>query len=296
MTLVVAKKNSDDLFMVADSKLNDPKTIENNPLKSIIKIAILHPLVKLAYAGVIHYAEQVIRDFYDKNICDLKDLVPLLINAHTESNQQTDFILATALGGKPQIISIKDGNVEYDIDNAWIGDARAFNVYQQSFHTSQERDLKIKMKKALDSVCSCDFIDSVGWYTTCSLLDYREHIHPIFLYDMETVAVSGDHLSIKAGETTALPYGRAETGSYSISSLYSRSLGRPALGRYFEQVKLGILHCPKISIYPILFENCTGEEFVIRALQECKVPLKGVVLDHGTRFKCVDALVLKNER
>lgn len=100
MTLVVAKKDADDLFMVADSKLNDPKTIENNPLKSILKIAILNPLVTLAYAGVVHYAESVIRDFYDKNICDLKNLVPLLLNAHTESNQQTDFILATALDGK----------------------------------------------------------------------------------------------------------------------------------------------------------------------------------------------------
>jgi hypothetical protein len=236
----------------------------------------------------------VIRDFYDKNICDLKDLVPLLINAHIESNQQTDFILATALDCKPHIISIKDGNVEYNIDNAWIGDARAFNVYQQSFHTSREKDLKIKMKLALDSVCSCDFIDSVGWYTTCSLLDYREHKHPIFLYDMETVAISGDHLSIKAGESIALPYGKAETGSYSISSLFSRSMGRPALGRYFEQVNLGVLHCPKISIYPMLFRNCTGEEFVIRALQECKVPLKGIILEHGTRFRCIDALALKN--
>lgn len=292
MTLVVAKKYADELFMVADSKLNDPKTLENNPLESILKIAILHPLVKLAFAGVIHYAEQVIRDFYDKNICDLKELVPLLINAHIKSNQQTDFILATALGGTPQIISIKNGKVEYNNDNAWIGDARAFNVYQQSFHTSQERDLKIKMKIAMESVCSCDFIDSVGWYTTCSLLDYQEHIHPIFLYDMETIAVSGDRLSIKAGETAALPYGRAETGSYSISSMFSRSLDRPALGRYFEQVKLGILHCPKISIYPILFQNCTGEEFVIRALRECKVPLKGIVPEHGTRFKCIDALAL----
>lgn len=293
MTLVIAKRDGNDLFMVADSKLNDPKNLENNPANSILKIAILHPQVKLAYAGVIHYAEQVIRDFYDKNICDLKDLVPLLLTTHIESNQQTDFILATALNGKAQIISIKDGNLEYDIDNAWIGDARAFSVYQQSFHSSQETNLKTKMKKALDSVCSCDFIDSVGWYTTCSLLDYREHIHPIFLYDMEAVAYSGDFLAFKGGEIAALPYGTAETGSYSISSLFSRSLGRPALARYFEQVKLGVLHCPKISIYPILFRNCTGEEFVIRAFKECDVPLKGIIFEHGTRFRCINALDLK---
>lgn len=280
--------------MVADSKLNDPKTIENNPLNSILKIAILHPQVKLAYAGVIHYAEQVIRDFYDKNICDLKDLVPLLLTAHIESNQQTDFILATALNGKAQIISIKNRTLEYEVDNAWIGDARAFNVYQQSFHSSQETNLKTRMKKALDSVCSCDFVDSVGWYTTCSLLDYREHIHPIFLYDMEAAAVSGDHLTVKGGEITALPYGKAETGSYSISSLFSRSLGRPALGRYFEQVNLGVLHCPKISIYPIIIRNCSGEEFVIRAFKEYDVPLKGVIFEHGTRFRFIDALALQS--
>ncbi len=253
-------------------------------------IAILHPIVTIAYAGVVHYAERVVNDFYSQNICDLKDLIPLLMAAHTESNQQTDFIVATALNCTPQLFSIKNGVLEHSIETAWIGDPTAFNVYQKSYHSSQDKDLKRGMKSALDAVCSCDFIDSVGWYSTCSLLDYREHSHPIFIYDMETVAVSGNNLTVEAGESSAIPCGQAESGSYSISTLYSRSLARPAIGRYFEQARLGILHCPRISLYPILFRNCTGEEFVIRAFKENRVPLKGVILEQGTRFRFIDAV------
>lgn len=296
LTLVVAKKSGNDLFIVADSKLNDPKAIERNPMNSILKVAILHPLITIAYAGVVHYAEKVVSDFYSKNICDLKELFPLLMNAHVESNQQTDFILATALGGHPQLFLIKNGNLEHNIENAWIGEAKAFSVYQESFHSLDDGvELKERMKSALDSVCTSDFVDSVGWYTTCALLDFKEHTHPIFLYDMETVAVSGDKLTVKAGETIALSYGQAETGSYSISTLFSRSLARPAIGRYFEQVQLGILHCPRISLYPILFRNCSGEEFIIRAFKENSVPLKGVIIEQGTMFRLVDALVLTSK-
>lgn len=292
MTLVVARISGDDLFMVADSKLNDPTTIENNPLKSILKIAILHPLVKLAYAGIVHYAEQVIKDFYEQDISETEDFISLLMSAHIESNMQTDFIFATALAGIPQLFCIKEGNLEYSIENAWIGDHRAFDVYQRNFHTSQEMNLKTRMKNAMDSVSSCDFIDSVGWYTTLSLLDFQEHEHPIFLYNMETMAISGDRLTIQAGERAVIPYGQAETGSYSISTLFSRSLARPGLGRYFEQARLGILHCPRLSIYPILFRDCTGEEFVTRAFRENNVPLKGLILEQGTRIRFIDALEL----
>jgi hypothetical protein len=290
MTLVVARMQDDDLFLVADSKVNDPKVIQQNSLDSILKIAILNPLVQLGYAGIIHYAEYVVREFYERKISNLETLIPLLWDVHVKSNQQTDFILCTAIDAKPRIFLIKDGELTHDINNAWIGDIQAFEVYQQNFLSSNEPDLKTKMKYALDSVSLRQSVDSVGLFTTCTLLDYKEHNHPIFVYEVETYSYNGASLLILEGETIELQYGSAEDGSYSISTMFSRSLGKPALGRYFEQIKLGTVHCPKISLYPIIFKNCTGEEFVRRAFEEYQIPLKGIILTQGTRIQLVDAL------
>lgn len=149
MTLVVANKQGNNLVLVADTKLNDPSIIENNPLCSVLKIAILHPIVQLGYAGVIHYAEKAIKEFYDRNISDLESLVDLLSGIHTESNFQTDFILCTAVGGIPKIYVIKEGKTSRDVSSAWIGDQQAFNLYQRTFHSFDTGDLKSKMRSEI---------------------------------------------------------------------------------------------------------------------------------------------------
>lgn len=151
------------------------------------------------------------------------------------------------------------------------------------------------MRSALKNVIDAQTIDSVGWFVDCSDLYYPADSHPIFLYDMVTESCGGEDVTIPANAVMDLPYGDAKSGAFSISTMYSQSLVLPALGRYFEQIQLGLMYCPKLSFEAYIYRNVDGHEFVRKVFEDHAVPLAGVILHSGTYFEFIDALSLAEE-
>ena len=181
MTLVVSRFDENGrLFTVTDSKFSyDNEYKFNTPYKASIilnKNLILTPRINIAYAGIGRDATILLNKFYQQYKhaqidVSYEEVLSMAKYIHDSENHRTDFIIGFIDEKDNQrLTKISDGIVHENQKVAWIGDNEAFSMYQDAFHSKDEKagDLTTKMFEAMNDVIYCTDIDSVGGYPILS--------------------------------------------------------------------------------------------------------------------------------
>lgn len=298
MTLVVCRKDGDNIFIQSDSMVTqdfggglEREMRHNRPLAGLLKTVFLHPHVCLSFAGHTHPITQFLKEFIASSLSDwnTKKLVGVLRDLHNRSNGECEFILCEAVNRVPQITVVKDRKIQSDLSSAWIGSHDAFEAYQAAFHGLDSGEVHDRMREAFRTVIDNPDIPEVGHFHVESYLDHEidNSLGSIFLYEMKLEIETGSELqNIEAGIPTALTLGRAEFGAYGTSYFRSVSPVRHGIAVHFPHARFGVLLCPQVDCEkPILLQNCSAEEFMGIIWDRYKIAMEGLAMVSDTRLR-----------
>src|SRR5665213_1198091 len=158
MTLVVARRQGSDIYIVADTLISGGHSSRRTPDYGL-KILAINSQTMVAYAGSPELAHRLVKEAIDKSACQTHQFLNALYGLREKiGDAELDFIVVEKNG----IVCLKDGLMERDVPAAWIGDAGAFNQFQHMLHESGDGPLGTRMNRAMEKVCSSTEIDSVG--------------------------------------------------------------------------------------------------------------------------------------
>lgn len=134
MPLVVALRNMNGVIHVSgDMRLTDPDELRRGYPYGVLKNIILSPEHLVAYAGNAELAMHTIRNLRNAS------LEELVAGLHASAEQAgdglgaVDFLIAhTAVG----LRRVTARGIEEPSDAGWLGDAAAFEIYQQAYHNA----------------------------------------------------------------------------------------------------------------------------------------------------------------
>lgn len=144
MSLIVARKYEDQLFIVSDTKLTHPnhevKRLKTKPSDGVIKTVIINPRICISFAGDIDDAEVALKQI--NGIDPIAKIIDTLTYYHKQSSHKTEFILCYALPDIT-IYKFKSGECK-SVVSTWIGDQIAFNRFQESMMGVIKKEKKKK--------------------------------------------------------------------------------------------------------------------------------------------------------
>lgn len=293
MTLVVARIENENIYIESDSKVTDDRLVRSDPLCGLLKTLILHPFICISFAGNVTFAELALKRFFNDKIEDVNTLLSMLRSINIESENSTDFLVATINDRVPRLFKISDKQVTFNIQNAWIGDQEGFEIYQKEFHT-QEADtpLKDKMRKSFRAVIDSTDVNTIGDFHMSTLLDYNINPdHPIFLHarNMEIEITEAQTIKFEEkGQCKPVPLGTTAGGSHGISYLNTASPDYHGVAIHFMHGNFGVLFCPQLGFKGILINDVCGREFVDQIKNNYNIPLQGMIKMNDTAVQYVD--------
>lgn len=259
MSLIVARKENNNIMLVSDTKLSLPNEKSSSadrqkrtPSAGVIKVTIINSKTCVAFAGGEFFAEEAIRKL-DFNI-SLDDILAELLEAHLASNDVTDFIIASG-ESEARLFEIKKQQCN-EVESAWIGSAGAFSVFQASMQGLIKRqkigffielidpgtttDLFKKMSDAMDDVIDDEKIPEVDGFRVNTVFvgdafHYRGYTHS---YRERPINVE-----LPLGVTSmefAIGHPTAEEGGYNIN--FFDSPNPQYAGLHILQANLAIVY------------------------------------------------------
>jgi len=267
MSLIVARIENNQISIVSDTKLSDPKGHERSSRdikllsEGVIKSTIISNEVCISFAGAVNEAENTIK-LINKQL-PIEEIIDILFYSHQNSQQSTDYIIAVAKP-LPQIIEIKDSTCR-EVSSSWIGSHNAFKRFQQftlealkgsntqtSFFNvtpsieNKPSDYFMKMSDSMDGVIADSDIPEVsGFKVHVAYIDnsfqFREYYHSY-----------PGHIEIEGTLTHEDPSviiplnmnGTAASGGYTVNFFTSNG-NFNEVGVHIQQGEYGIIYSRK---------------------------------------------------
>ena len=288
MTLVVGRIHDSKITIVSDSKLSDPRAVRSTPLSGVLKIVRLHPAICLCYSGVYDFATQAIEAFKASSIDDTGNLVDLLVNIHQQSNNETDFVVASLERERPFFVKISKGTVTHSDHNFWIGDHAGFEVFQKEYlELESQLPEEQKLYTAIQSVIQDPDIATVGGFPFGVETRHSSELgRPSLHYIQRLEIIINESQTIPAGGGwTKLKLGTAAGGSYGFSYFVPKSQWAHAVAIYFSHGKFGALFCHELNLHGIVIRDVDGAGFIETCKNTYGVELSGLCMDTPTSIR-----------
>ena len=256
MSLIVAKKQNNQIYIVSDTKLTNPNNLNRIDLVapeefSAIKIVNINPFVSISFAGEISYAKQAIATCrkLDNNINRILDY---LLQTNITSNNATEFIVCINL---PTffIYEIKNSKIT-STNSTWIGDIDGFNEFQKKFAESDKKDILSKMEEALNAVIESNVQGINGFLITVT----NESGGFCYKQYMKTYMPSRTYTG--GGSHVIEVYGTVQEGGYTIN-LFSDERNE-VLCIHIRQNRYGLVYLNKDNGYlePLVHKDVDEHE------------------------------------
>jgi len=248
MTLIVARKIDEHIFMVGDTHLTLKYGVKNNPyFNGCLKQYIVNQNIAVAFAGNKMDFEE------DLGLILKCDNSEDIVNTVLHTNKQYDLIIADLK--EAELIFIKDGVLEKQ-DAGFIGDPTAYNIYQKKYHEFENNPEhgKVTLTALLLPEQSSTYIQDVYKHMYCSLREVCLNntvrsvggiIVPLcsnnnkftYMYYMDSVLNSLDFQSAQS-QPQLITYGSSSDGSCTVE--FFGNAKNP--GYYFLQGGFGIVY------------------------------------------------------
>ncbi len=276
MTLVVARIIEDRILLISDSRITDPNVLRRSSLKGALKAVILHRGLCVCFSGNLLIAQDAISklEVNPNSYFESETIIDQLFQEHRKGDCGADFLLVTLIPNT-SITRIRRGQIERNLNAAWIGDYDAFSSYQQHFHNSLAQNSCNLLQDQLEQI-NLDVHKIFSKMTDAFISVIENNAHPTvddfivhislglegFKYLDSLFAFNPNKQTIPAGVRTPLIFsGSAAEGGYSHSIMTPREAGIGAIGVYFFQGSFGALFYPARFDEVIIYKNIGAYEF-----------------------------------
>jgi hypothetical protein len=268
----------------------------------VLKLLVMRPHIAIAFAGKHELANDAIaRIAHDT---DAQEIERILLDAHLQSHQQVDFMLAS-WGPTPTLRVIKEGKAE-ESDVGWIGNIDAFRRYQAHslnvapapndpvnstfvrMHRTLDEDetsqqLFQQMVGAMNAVIDAGVEDNVGGITTAVAIQEGE-FHYLGQVQVSRKPLKPDELEGPGWHD--ITYGTVHDGSHAIESVECETPNGRTIAIHQLYGDLGIYYDRQQPGFP----NPTSHErhdaisFLDRLEEEYKVRCSGFIYHKKLEF------------
>lgn len=288
MTLIIARQVSDEVYIVGDTKFTNETKDQAAQYIGGLKVILLTRGLCVAFAGCITHAKNAIQDIYnsdvnlfDKNIA-LEHFLQHHRNSVPGSPDETTFIVVCIVENKEQpgkflkeIFKISESKVHWENQASYIGDSRAFNLFQEKFHTADkasnlpsfeisrigekerpEFDASLTAAmRAMQHVIDDPETTSVDGYRTVVISENDQ-----FRY-IEYLQIKGKATPVTTAPGSPVTFGGAPEGTDAkhIGMLSGSGLG--VFPVYSITGGFGLIYQPVENFEPLLIRDCTQDEF-----------------------------------
>jgi len=250
MSLITAKVVGEHIYCIGDTKITYANDINSNPILSgSIKQYIFNNLL-VCFAGCVYSFEQDIEKY--RSCTSLEEITEIAVSKAIEYE-----VLAASFN-PCRIIIVKNKSAS-EVKAGFIGDADAFNKYQNYYHASKQvlstpdtGEIKIfqlpepvaengdyvRMYKAMKDVATDAGIESVGG----AVITTATH-KGMFQYMMYCDIFTDEVVTPEPGETKTIGFGSKEGGGYAVEFSACNEHGGLALKPvyYFLQGGFGVV-------------------------------------------------------
>ena len=293
MSLTVARKDKEGVYVVGDTKLTiiDDEHNYNLPKDFVIKSKLLRNDICVSFAGQVYYADEAFQKVH--SLSDLNEICNTLLDFNHNSANRTDFIVSV---GKPdiKILEIKNGKIS-DVQHAWIGSQRGFNLFQKAMHgeytpiaqpqntssmkmirmptkNSGEKHIFGEMYEAMKVVIEEESINEVGGFVVP--IAYFEDIFQYMDYiNLFNHRIDFEELTKGTNTWKTVPFGTAQEGGYCLNFFSSQNQFTNRIGTHFLQGEFGVIYQSKNNgiLRPKVYPNNDEIDFVENILPQYKI-------------------------
>jgi len=256
MSLIVARKYQDRLYIVGDTRLNNPDNLNRVDLVapaaySQIKTVIINPHICVSFAGdkePAQEAPQACRRFNYR----MHDMLDYLLAVNKATEHATEFIVCASLPPF-YLYEIKNGE-KRPVEATWIGLQKGFNIFQQHFHSALGNDHLSDMEKAMKAVIESNVLGVNGFLITVDNLRgqffYKNYIETYF--PPRTYSGPGMHV---------ITYGTVQEGGYTVHILPGDHIN--VLAVHVPQNRMGLIYTLQNTgfLEPEVFKDVDEHEF-----------------------------------
>jgi hypothetical protein len=302
MTLVIGRVQQGQVFLLGDSQLSITKPRQGteefpNPfIAGYLKQYVLTDTLALAFAGNVDHFELAASDL--RACTSLADAIRVSQNAQERG---LDFEVVLADGEQKSLVSVKESVVQKS-PATWIGDAKAFNFFQQHFYTNTLDDTPvgrahIRVLRLPQPVTDEQLYDRL--YSTFRRIVFDSTIPAVgglivplcthqgnfeYMSYVDVVSDVYEWADLKSDVVT-IEFGTAAGGGYSVELTTGEGKGRDSnLGYYFLQGGFGVVfpEGPNGLRKAKLLRASNPAEWVLKTEDELGQPLKSMYMtgDH----------------
>lgn len=282
MTLVVARRCENRIYMVSDTKFSPEIVGDRNGQHHYIgglKIVLLHPGVAIAFANNVENARQALEGIHSRGI-DLFDknaVLEYLLDCHQRSRQsgcdaEVEFLAAFVLDTEDsELFVIKNGNIVWG-DAGYIGNTLAYNSFlhrEQSlaataFATFPPFAIAMEALNAVirDPSPECQDVDGL-------LVAMRQSADAGFAFT-HRVSVEGNPVAIGPEPIVGAPitFGGAAAGANEWATGSTPGDGFGVLTAFCHTASFGIIYRPALNFEPRIVRGCTAHDLVAESMTE----------------------------
>ena len=272
------------IHVAGDMRLTDPDELRRGYPYGVLKNIILSSDHLVAYAGNAELGMHTIRNLRD---APLERLVEGLLASSEQAGKghgAVDYLVAHTAVGLQRVTAM---GIEESSDAGWIGDAAAFEIYQQAYHNAVVPEpiwiegVSPPREELGDAAAMEPFLRM--FFGTFALLEKEAtaSVGEVFVvanskrgfhYEQQGSFSANNEQEIGA-EWTTLNWGTAAQGGFGFNLLPPKEHGIGAIGLYFPHGGLGLLYHPLAYDDALVYRRVTHDEFCA-AVEE----------DHGLRI------------
>jgi hypothetical protein len=258
MTLVVARNQGDEVYIVADSLISGGYAISRAPEYGL-KILAISPHTMVAYTGSPELAHRLIKEAMGENVRQIDRFLETL---HALRRQIGDAELDFIVIDKNEITRLKDGLMDRNLSAAWIGNASAFSLFQNTLHETDPHPLAMRMNDAMEVVCSSRKIESIGGPIVAAE-STKNGAHYTSL-----LRLVGPHYGPQPNlDWQTVDFGTAATGGFGFTTIVPPESGLCGWGIYYFQGGVGFYF--RVDFLIMRFELLKG--YAISAEEFCRL-------------------------
>ena len=291
MTLVVGEATAQGPRLVSDTKIYFPGATHIGYDRGALKLVVLHHELAVGFAGDVAVALDAVRAIHGRQLDgapNVPQVLRILEEASTGGRREAEFLVAT---GDGSLARVRHGRSEVGLDDAWIGDPRAFSRFQEArlasdpVWASLTSDLDLAsgtermavLGRAMRTVIDSDDVDSVGDFCVCVAYGDRgfEYLESTFVY------VGRDFVVDQHRDLIGQMAQSVEDGGFSESVVEPANPGVAALGLSFPQARLAMMLLPLEFHEVQVLRDVGPNEFADAVRDRFGVEMKPPLLRHS---------------
>ena len=230
MSLIVAKRDGNNIYIVSDTKLTYSSEVRGHtqlktaaPNEGVIKCIIINECLCISYAcDDISEAEKAIKKCRELSH-RIDKILEHLLRINIDTKNSIEFVVCISSHPFYKIYEIKNLK-QKEVPNGWLGSNKGYNLFQEKIYNLKIRDKENEnnlshLGSAMDEVIKSGKDPSVNGFrisvsNRSGCFEYESYM---------STAFPERPIQIKSGQAFAITHGTAQEGGYTFTIFPSKA-------------------------------------------------------------------------